>query len=218
MNVVLYGARQDGHAKVCLRALQRLGWDCAGCVVDASDDMDVTLDGLPVLGDRGVLAGLRDRGVDGVVLGFGDGAGRRALLEPVRAAGLQLPALIDPEARQSGLNVVGEGAVVLAGALLGDDVFIGEAALVNAGAILTHDVHVGDGASVGPGAVLSGRTRIGRDAQLGSGVVLLPDVVVGDGAVVGAGAVVTREIAAGTTAVGVPARPVSPPPRAADTP
>ena len=211
MRVVIYGSRQDGHAKVVLRLVRRLGWECGGCLNDLPGHADDTLDGLPIIGARDALGGLRDQGIEGVVLGFGDGAGRRALLEEVRAAGLALPSLVDPGAQRSESARVGDAAVVLRAAVLGDDVAVGDAALVNVGALLTHDVDVASGASVGPGAVLSGRSRVGRDAQVGAGAVLLPDAEVGDSAVVGAGAVVIGAVAAGTTVVGVPARPVAPP-------
>jgi UDP-perosamine 4-acetyltransferase len=207
MRVAIYGSRQDGHAKVCLRLVRRLGWDCAGCLDDTPEHAGGALDGLPVLGGRDALGTLRERGVDGVVLGFGDGARRRRLLEPIREAGLALPVLFDPEASRADDAAIGEAVVVLRGAVVGDDVRVDDAALVNVGALLTHDVHVGAGASVGPGAVLSGRTTVEADAQLGAGVVLLPDARIGRGAVVGAGAVVIGEVDAGTTVVGVPARP-----------
>jgi sugar O-acyltransferase (sialic acid O-acetyltransferase NeuD family) len=208
---VIYGSRQDGHAKACLRVARQLGWECEGCLDDFHEPVDRALDGLPILGGREALGALGQRGVDGIVLGFGDGSARRRLVQPVGAAGLGLPLLVDPDAVCTESAQVGAGAVILRGAIVGDDVRVDEAALVNVGAILTHDVHVAAGASIGPGAVLSGRSRVGLDAELGAGVVLLPDVQVGEGAVVGAGAVVTRDVPPGARVVGVPARPLETP-------
>ena len=207
MRVVIYGSREDGHAKVCRYLLRELHYECAGWLDDEAHDADVG--GLPVLGGRDALGSIAARGILGVVLGFGDGRGRRALLEPVRSAGLALPPLVHPEASVDPSARVADGAVLLRGAVVGDDVLVGEAALINVGALLTHDVEIAAGASVGPGAVLAGRARVGEDAELGAGAVLLPDAVVGPRAVVGAGAVVTGSVAPGDTVVGVPARPLS---------
>jgi maltose O-acetyltransferase len=55
---------------------------------------------------------------------------------------------------------------------------------------------------------------IGRNCWIGAGALILPGVTVGDDAIVGAGAVVTRDVAPGATVGGVPARPLSRPPRA----
>lgn len=200
----MYGSRRDGHGKVCLALALRLGLDCVGVLDDFSTETEAF--GRPMLGGRDELEKLADRGVDAVVLGFGSGPGRTSLIEPIRAAGLELPALVDPDARVDDTAVISDGAVILRGALIGEDALIGEAALINAGAILTHDIHVGAGASVGPGAVLAGRARVQAIVELGAGAVLLPDAVVGEGAVVAAGAVVTGTVEPGVTVAGVPAR------------
>lgn len=208
MQVVVYGSRFDGHAKVCVNLAAALGWTCVGLLDDWPENAGNAIGPHAVLGGRDVLPELAARGVDGVVLGFGVGRGRHALVAPVRAAGLALPAAVHPAANVDPTARVGEGAVILRGAVLADDATVGEAVLVNAGAILSHDVTVEDGASLGPGCVLAGRSRVGRHAELGAGVVLLPDAVVGEGAVVGAGAVVVNAVEPGATVVGVPARPL----------
>ena len=208
MQVVVYGSRLDGQAKVCVNLAAALGWTCAGLLDDWPENRGNAIGPHAVLGGRELLPELAARGVEGVLLGFGLGSGRRALIGPVRAAGLALPAAVHPAASVDPSAQVGDGAVVLRGAVLADDARVGEAVLVNAGTILSHDVTVEDGASLGPGCVLAGRSRVGRDAELGAGVVLLPDAVVGEGAVVGAGAVVVHAVEPGATVVGIPARPL----------
>jgi UDP-perosamine 4-acetyltransferase len=189
MRVVIYGSRPDGHAKVTLETLALLGWSCAGCLDDVAAPGETSLRGLPILGGRDALAGLRERGVEGVVLGFGLGSGRRALIEPIRRAGLALPPLVHPAAHVAGSARIGDGAQVMCGAIVGGDCVVGEAALVNAGAVLEHDVVLGPGATIGPGAVLAGRARVEADAQLGANASVPPDGVVAEGATVAAGAV-----------------------------
>jgi sugar O-acyltransferase (sialic acid O-acetyltransferase NeuD family) len=189
MHVVIYGSRPDGHAKVCLETLELLGWTCAGCLDDVAAAGATPLRGLEILGGRDALAGLRERGVEGVVLGFGLGSGRRALVEPIRRAGLALPPLVHPGAHVAASARIGDAAQVMCGAVVGGDCVVGEAALVNAGAVLEHDVLVGPGATIGPGAVLAGRASVEADATLGANASVPPDGLVAEGATVPAGTV-----------------------------
>lgn len=207
LRAAIYGSRQDGQAKVCLALARSLGIECVGFLDDVAGHPAEAL-GLPPLGGVEQLTDLGSKGIDAVVLGFGDGQGRHALVAPIRAAGLALPTLVHPDARVDASATLADGVVVLRGAMVGEDVRVGEAALVNMGALLTHDVVVGAGASIGPGAVLAGRSRVGAGADLGAGAVLLPDARVGDNATVGAGAVVTGSVDPGATVVGVPASPL----------
>jgi maltose O-acetyltransferase len=90
------------------------------------------------------------------------------------------------------------------------------------------EVSIGEGAQIGPAVQIYaadhprdpaqrragwefGRpVRIGKFAWIGGGAIILPGISIGEDAAVGAGSVVTRDVPAGATAVGNPARIVSP--------
>jgi sugar O-acyltransferase (sialic acid O-acetyltransferase NeuD family) len=145
-------------------------------------------------------------GVDGVVLGIGDGARRRKVADEVEAAGLTLVTVVHPSALLGPGVTLGGGCIVAPGSVLTRDVQLGRGAIVNYGANVGHDCVIGDFAFVGPGAVLTGDVRVGADSLVGAGAVILPGRSVGSGAVVGAGAVVTQDVGDGSTVAGVPAR------------
>jgi sugar O-acyltransferase (sialic acid O-acetyltransferase NeuD family) len=206
MRVVIYGSRRDGHAKVLVDLLSTTDLDPEGLIDDQVEHGEHTIRGLAVLGTASVLRDLVGRGIEGLVIGFGSGPGRRAAIATARDAGLALPTVVHPSAVVSASASIGDGVQVLAHAYMGPDVVLHAGALVNTGAIVEHDTELGDGAVVGPGAVLAGRVRVGAAVEIGAGATVLPDRSIGAGACVGAGAVVTRDVAAGTTVVGVPAR------------
>lgn len=207
MDVVIYGSRPDGHAKVLAELLGAIpDLSVVGLLDDFSANSDRVLRGLNVLGGAEMLPTLSRQGVGGVVLGFGDGPARVRIAELVQAAALELPVVIHPSATVVGGARCAPGSQVLCGAYVGPDAMVGEAALVNTAAVIEHDVAVGRGAVVGPGAVLAGRVHVAQGATVGAGATVLPDRRIGARATVGAGAVVTRDVADGAVVTGVPAR------------
>ena len=178
-----------------------------GLIDDVPENAERTVRGLRVLGDRRDFERLQREGVEGVLLGFGDAAARKALVDAVWAAGLRLPIVVARTAIVSESAELTEGCQVLARAYVGPDATLGAGVLINSAAVVEHDCRIGAGSVVGPGAVLSGRVHVGVGAEVGAGATVLPDRVIGDGARVGAGAVVTRDVADGSLVVGVPARP-----------
>jgi len=145
-------------------------------------------------------------GVDGVVLGIGDGTARRGVADEVAAAGLTLVTIVHPSAFLGPGVTVGDGCIVAPGSVLTRDVHLGRGVIVNYGANVGHDCAIEDFALIGPGAVMTGDVRIGAESLVGAGAVILPGRSVGNGAAVGAGAVVTQDVGAGSTVTGVPAR------------
>ena len=204
--VVIYGSRRDGHAKVLVDLLRATDFEPEGLIDDLPGNREHTIRGLSVLGTAALLPDLRGRGIEGLLIGFGDAVGRSEAVAAASAAGLALPTLVHPSAVVSASASIGEGSQVLAHAYVGPDAVLQAGVLVNTGAIVEHDAVLGAGVVIGPGAVLAGRVTVGAAAEIGAGATILPDCTIGEQARVGAGAVVTRDVAAGATVVGVPAR------------
>jgi len=76
------------------------------------------------------------------------------------------------------LGEMGEGCVVMRGAVVQVGTIMGNHVIVNTNATVDHDCRIGDFAHVAPGAVLCGNVEVGEGALIGAGAVLCPGVKV----------------------------------------
>ncbi len=125
----------------------------------------------------------------GIAMGLGGAepralARRLALYRRYIAAGRPAPALVHRTAVVCTTARVGDGTLILAGAIVQPAARLGAAVIVNSGAIVEHDSIVGDGAHIAPGAILLGTVRVGEAAMIGAGAVILPGAEVPAGTLV----------------------------------
>ena len=201
--VVVVGA--GGHAKVVLEVLRAAGgFEVAGLVDPNPAQAEVL--GVRVLGGDDILPGLRSRGVAAAVVALGSNRARERVGDGLRAMGFALPAAVHPSALVSPSARIGDGAVVMARAVLGTLAAVGEFAIINTGAVVEHDNRIGRAAHVAPGVALAGSVTVGDRALVGVGSAVRPGIRIGADAVVGAGSAVVADVADGMSVGGVPAR------------
>ena len=125
---------------------------------------------------------------------IGDGT-RRRVFERMKAAGYAFAHVEHPAATIALAGVsLGEGAQIMAGAVVQPGVCIGADAIVNTRAAIDHDCVIGDHAHIAPGAVLCGEVVVGDDTHIGAGAVLIQGRRIGTGCLIGAGATVLRDV------------------------
>lgn len=189
-----------GYAKVLVAAAQEIGWKVIGCLDDDPALAGASVLGVPILGGIELAPSLE---ADKCVIGVGENRPRLSIAEKSSPA---WATLVHPLARVHESVILGDGAVVLAGAVVEPDVQIEPHAVVDAGAIVGHDCVLGESSFVAAGVSLGGSVRIGQGALVGMGASILPGLSVGSWSVVGGGATVIANIPGGVTAVGTPAR------------
>jgi acetyltransferase EpsM len=101
-------------------------------------------------------------------------------------------------------SVIGPYCVVSKGATIGKHVHMNISSSVN------QNSHVGDFSTLSPGARVCGDCTIGKSVQFGANSTVINLMNIGDNVILGAGAVVTKDLPSNCTAVGVPARVISP--------
>lgn len=201
----------SGHALVVADIVRLMGFEIAGFLDDfILPSRQGMIHGLPHLGGKDNVQALIEVGINKVVLAFGHCNARLNLSAIARDVGLDLVTAIHPKAVIASDVLVGDGSVIVAGAVINPGTQICENAIINTCASVDHECLIGDGAHIGPGAHLGGRVIVERAAWVGIGATIKDRVRIGANSIVGAGAVVLNDVPKDSVVFGVPARVVRP--------
>lgn len=190
--MILYGA--SGHAKVIIDTLEVLGKRIDWIVDD--DETIKELLGYEVRRNIGKY--------DAAIIAIGNCQIRQEKVKELNVKTWETA--IHPSAVVSPHACIGEGTVVMAGALINACAKVGCHCIVNTGASIGHDVEVSDFVHVAPHATLAGGVSVGECSWIGAGSVLKQGIHIGKNCMIGAGSVVVKDIPDGVTAYGNPCR------------
>lgn len=197
--LIIVGA--GGHGKVIVDNAWKNGYTNV-CFVD--DNATGECMGIPIVGTSADIIALNDGQTD-FVIGIGNNVVRKRIAERYT---VRWVTLIHPSA-QIGLHVcVGEGTVVMAGAIVNSGATVGVHCIINTGVIVEHDNVIGDYVHISPNAALGGTVRVGELTHIGIGATIKNNTDICSDCTVGVGAVVVKDIEECGTYVGVPARKI----------
>jgi sugar O-acyltransferase (sialic acid O-acetyltransferase NeuD family) len=166
MRLLIYGSK-DFAATVA-----ELGRHCGYDVVGMVDDYN---SGPGILGTFDAVSRSHPASQYGIVIaiGYTNIPARWAAWEKSRSAGYRAPALIHPRAYVADTARMGEGAIVMAGALVDVRAEIGDLAVLWPGACINHDVNIGRNTFISPNATVCGFARVGAHSFIGAGSVVV---------------------------------------------
>lgn len=160
--------------------------------------------GQPVTDDLHTLGGLADLGAApqrgprdmalAFAIGYADMAARRAALERVRASGWPLHSFVHPRAFVEPGVDLGEGSIVLADAVLDQQVRVGAGCYIDIGVRLTSGTTVGCNNWFSAGTSTGSRVTIGDDCFFGMDCTVVTDVRMGSRLFVNAKTLVPRDV------------------------
>ena len=194
MTLLLVGA--GGHARSCIDVIEQAGLKIAGLVGQRPEVGSAVL-GYAVLGTDDDLPALAKANAFALVtVGQVDTPGPRIrLYERLLEVGFRLPKVISPLAYVSPHAEIGEGTIVMHGAVVNAGARVGRNCIINSKALVEHDASVGDHCHVSTRSVLNGGVKVGRGSFVGSGAVLRHDIRVGDECFIGMGCLVRKDCA-----------------------
>jgi len=131
---------------------------------------------------------------------------RENIYKKLKKYKVQLPVIVSPMAYVSKSAKIGEGTVVMHGAIVNTGVVIGNNVIVNTMSLIEHDTKVGDHCHISTKAVLNGEVVLGDNVFVGSNAVVINNIKIAGNTVIGAGTVVHKSILKKGKYAGNPAR------------
>jgi len=206
-NIVVIGA--SGHAKVIMDIIEKEGKYRIAGLIDSHKPVGESLFGYKVLGAEEYLPSLfAGGGIAGGLIAIGDNWVRYLAAEKIRSLvpGFRFITAIHPSAAVARGVTIGEGTVLMAGAIVNSDSRIGRFCILNTKAALDHDGLMEDYSSLAPNVTAGGNVTIGGFSAISLGAGIVHGVFIGEHSVLGAGALALENIPDHCVAYGVPAK------------
>ncbi|MCM3539128.1 acetyltransferase [Priestia endophytica] len=192
-----------GHGKVVSEIAQLMKqWEEIAFLDDREDISEVL--GIPIVGKLADLPALKSE-YEYAFVAIGSNTARLNWTEKLNQHAFKIPTLIHPSSTVSGKSTIGEGTVIMAGAVINTDATIGRSCIINTASTIDHDCILQDGVHTSPGTHLGGTVKVGERTWICIGATIINNIDIGCGSVIAAGAVVTKDVPSNVLVAGVPA-------------
>lgn len=186
--MVLYGA--SGHCKVVMEIVEALGLPIE-YIVDDNPEIKELL-GYEVRRNCDIY--------DDAIITIGKNWIRKQIFEQIKVN--RYVTAVHPTAIVSPRATIGDGSVLMQGAIIQSCAHIGKQCIVNTGASVGHDVTIGDFVHVASHATITGGAIIEEGTWIGASSVIRQGVHIGAWSMIGAGSVVVDDIPDNVVAFG----------------
>jgi sugar O-acyltransferase (sialic acid O-acetyltransferase NeuD family) len=193
-SLILIGA--GGHARSCIDVIEQQGrYQIAG-LIGMPEEVHTQHLGYAVIGtdsDLPELAKIYQYAL--ITVGQIQTAEYRIrLYQQAIQLGFQLSIIIAPTAHVSRHATLGEGCIVMHGAIVNAGASLGNNCIINTRALIEHDSTVEDHCHISTGVILNGDVTVGAGSLIGSGSVIKQGVTIGKSCLVGMGLTVHQKI------------------------
>ena len=194
-SVNLYGA--SGHAKVIIAILNENEIPI-NSIIDDNPKAE-TIFGFQVSN----TSDCDFKKLKNTIISIGNNAVRKKLSNKVKT---NFSKAIHPKAIICKTATIGDGTVVMAGAIVNTETKIGTHCIINTAAIIDHDCVIENFVHISPSAALAGGVVVGEGSHIGINATIIQNITIGKWATVGAGSVVLKNVPDYAVVVGNPAK------------
>lgn len=200
--ILLIGA--GGHARACIDVIEQSAEYRIAGLVGMPEELNTRHLGYPVIATDTDLQQLATR-ENYVLIAVGQihSAERRIRLwRQVVEMGFSMPSIVAPTAHVGTHASIGDGTIVMHGAIINSGAKIGRNCIINTKAVVEHDAVVDDHCHISTGAILNGSVSVGAGSFVGSGCVVKDGVTIGKSCVIGIGLCLRKDQADNTIYTG----------------
>jgi sugar O-acyltransferase (sialic acid O-acetyltransferase NeuD family) len=183
--ILLAGA--GGHARACIDVLEQEGRFAVTGLVGLPHEVGARIFGYPVLGTDANLPALRGDCAQAIVsIGqIKTPEPRMRLFNLLQQGGYALPVIVSPRAYVSRHAKLGEGTIVMHGAVVNAGAVVGRNCIINSQALVEHDAVIADHCHIATAAAINSGVRIGAGTFIGSNSSVRQGVDIGARCVIG---------------------------------
>lgn len=193
--ITLYGA--SGHAKVIIDILKSASIEVETVIDD--NPKSKTIVGIDIIKSED----FDFKNLKSTLISIGNNRVRKLLSANLNTIFVNA---IHPTAIFSKFASIGEGSVVMAGAIINPEAKIGNHCIINTGAIIEHDCIIDNFAHISPGVSLAGNVSVGEGAHIGIGAIVIQGIKIGKWTTIGAGAIIIKDVPDYAVVVGNPGK------------
>ncbi len=185
------------HAALLLKIIRRQGKIISGVISKDLKKNDVFYD-TPVIGDDSEILNYDPKKII-LVNGVGqlpNNKNRIKITKHFKKSNFEFLTIIDENSIIAQSAKICEGAQIMAGTIIQENVFVGENSIINTGSILEHDVKVDSNCHLATGTICCGNVHIKDETFIGAGSLITQNVIVGRETIIAGRTVVTKNISA----------------------
>lgn len=185
--LLLMGA--GGHARSCIDVIEQSGRYIIFGVVGLPDEVGSQVLGYPVVGTDSELPELIASCTNALITvgQIQSPDPRIRLFDLLTSRGFKLPSIVSPHAHVSRHATVGAGSIVMHGAIINAGARVGQNCIINSHALIEHDAIIGDHCHLSTGVCVNGDVQVGMGSFIGSGSVLREGIQLGERCLVSMG-------------------------------
>ena len=117
---------------------------------------------------------------------------RLKIFKKLKKLKFHLPIIKSPYSIVSSHSKIGEGTIVMHGAIVGPNVRIGKNCIINSNALIEHGSTIGDNTHISTSVTINGNVKIGSNNFIGSNTTIKQQLVIGSNSIIGMGQVVLK--------------------------
>ena len=192
--IILVGA--GGHARACIDVIEMSGQFKVIGLVERDEVSNQENLGYPVIGTDDDLPNLRQKCANALIAvgQIKSPKIRMKLYQLLKELDFTMPVIVSPHAYVSKYAQIGEGSIIMHGAIVNTNAKIGKNCIINNKSLIEHDAVIGDHCHIATGAIINGEVSVGNETFIGSGAVTKQAISIGKNCVIGAGVVLKNDI------------------------